>query len=539
MAVRKSLRQATKLKKMTLKLPSSATLPASSTPAPPPKLVAFLLLCVVVAAWIDFGDFHRLHTADSLVPVLISLQRWTPFMWFQDRLGMLVPLAAMPLRDPFTNLLFQQACCIASALAAMFLLARWTLRDVSYPIVATVGAASFLTLAPASYRFDFFSNALHGVWLVLGFGGLVLAMPGRLGVTWTRRTGALLLLMLTHWAYLPAIVLLGPLVVFRACLFPEMLRSTSGRDGVQPKFSLLNRCKRWLLDTEAGWSLVCLVTAFIAGTALMRSVPTPHTPFRLIEVREWPFAWWQFACNTWRALSPAYWPSVLLGAAVIGCLFMAVPAVRRQASASWRAALALTGGGLVFAMVVGACQWLARQDYHDRYSKPAVFVWQAALCALAIGPVAVVAPRKVRLFLYAFAAPVLLSAAYVSYGTPSLARVHTDLEEACGPYTPDIVAAGCTHVAGDYWKIWPAVFHANMVLHERGEARVVWGVSFRSQAVRAQCRSTPIEALRVATPIGDTEASDLLEVFAFPPLKLAQKRATIDVWRAETAKGRR
>jgi hypothetical protein len=56
------------------------------------------------AAWMNVGTLHSFHHADSLIPVLVSTQRWTPFFWGQDRFGMLVPLLASPIRHPLANL---------------------------------------------------------------------------------------------------------------------------------------------------------------------------------------------------------------------------------------------------------------------------------------------------------------------------------------------------------------------------------------------------------------------------------------------------
>ena len=42
------------------------------------------------------------------MPVLVSLQRWTPFYWDQERYGMLIPALALPVRDPLLNLLLQR-----------------------------------------------------------------------------------------------------------------------------------------------------------------------------------------------------------------------------------------------------------------------------------------------------------------------------------------------------------------------------------------------------------------------------------------------
>ena len=57
-----------------------------------------LLLVALLATWIDLGRVHTFQGADSFIPILVSLQRWTPFFWGQDRFGMLVPLLATPLK---------------------------------------------------------------------------------------------------------------------------------------------------------------------------------------------------------------------------------------------------------------------------------------------------------------------------------------------------------------------------------------------------------------------------------------------------------
>jgi len=57
-----------------------------------------------LAAAMSCSTLHRFQGSDSVVPVLVSLQRWTPFFWQQDRFGMLIPLLAMPVHDPLMNL---------------------------------------------------------------------------------------------------------------------------------------------------------------------------------------------------------------------------------------------------------------------------------------------------------------------------------------------------------------------------------------------------------------------------------------------------
>src|SRR5688500_4546792 len=64
----------------------------------PITLLGVLVFMAAVAASMSLGRLHEFHSADSILPVLVSLQRWTPFFWQQDRFGMVVPLLAMPIR---------------------------------------------------------------------------------------------------------------------------------------------------------------------------------------------------------------------------------------------------------------------------------------------------------------------------------------------------------------------------------------------------------------------------------------------------------
>src|SRR5258707_11507214 len=83
------------------------------------------IVAAVLAVWIGFGTLHDFHHADSLLTVLISTQRWTPFFWGQDRFGMLVPLLAMPIHHPLANLLVQGWMMTVAALLAPFVMARF------------------------------------------------------------------------------------------------------------------------------------------------------------------------------------------------------------------------------------------------------------------------------------------------------------------------------------------------------------------------------------------------------------------------------
>src|SRR5436190_8114240 len=132
----------------------------ASTRTPP--IWPFLVTCAVAGSVVSLGALHRSHISDTLVPVLVSLQKWTPFFWEQDRIGMLVPLLTLPLRNPLANLLAQEAIYVSTALAAMFLLPRYMLRDGSYALAGTLSAVACLVLAPPGWFFGFTAFTFYG-----------------------------------------------------------------------------------------------------------------------------------------------------------------------------------------------------------------------------------------------------------------------------------------------------------------------------------------------------------------------------------------
>jgi hypothetical protein len=62
--------------------------------------------------------------------------------------------------------MFQDFLDLALGLSAFFLLARYVLRDATYPAAAALACGAFLTLAPPAYRFSYLVDACYGTWLV-------------------------------------------------------------------------------------------------------------------------------------------------------------------------------------------------------------------------------------------------------------------------------------------------------------------------------------------------------------------------------------
>jgi len=504
-------------------------MPTESQRQPCPPLWPCLLACAALALWIDFGSLHQTQHADSLLPTFISLYRWMPFYWELDRIGMLVPLIARPLKHPLANLLFQDGLYVFFALSALVLLSRYLLRNATFPLAGLLCVAAFVGLTPTPYRFEYFINTQYGVWLFLGLSSLILLESGAGGSpSWPRRIASAVLMTLAHWAYCTATMFLGPLIVFRAAC------SWRGRgdNSVRPA-GFVQR----LAHSELFNSLATLAIGFATGLGLMRLAPIHDTNFASLPPSDWPQTWQTLAASTWESLAPQAWPWAWLAAAAVGLVAYCHPAVRREAAANWRAAMATAAAAVLIGLFIGTRYWVVANQFAFRYLLPSSLMLQAGLAGVAVAPLAVLGRSAMLRASYLATIPLALAAAFASYGRPSLAGVYRDLD----PYyasagadsfqelgTRELLDSGATHVAGDYWKVWPAVFRANLALHERGEPRVVWGVAQRSGPTHRYWGKVPRDQMRVAVAAGgDPQAEPFFYYYQLAPLAVAEKRDSL------------
>ncbi|MGB8933053.1 MAG: hypothetical protein WCC48_17545, partial [Anaeromyxobacteraceae bacterium] len=173
----------------------------------------------LAAALVDLGTFHRLEDADSIVPILVSLQRWTPFYWDQERYGMLVPLLALPVRDPLWSLLVQRWLLVLAGLAVPVLVARHVLGGRTWVLAGLLSAAGLLAFWPARWAFDFLGSQPYGLSIAVALAGLALAEPGgRWGSRHVRWGLGLGVVVVAHWVNAAAGLVLLPLAAARAAI---------------------------------------------------------------------------------------------------------------------------------------------------------------------------------------------------------------------------------------------------------------------------------------------------------------------------------
>ena len=423
------------------------------------------ILTAGLAAWMGLGTLHDFGHADSLLPVLVSTQRWTPFFWGQDRFGMLVPLLAMPIRHPLANLLAQGWIATCAGLLAPFVVARFiTGRDDDWIAIGACTDLLFLLIAPPVVQFDWLVAQPYGLSICLGFAALIL---GAESARARDSVAAFLLLALAFWINIGIVFMIGIGTIARG-----------------------SRPVRLLALEAAGTAFAFLLARYFASV---------HTVTAMIPPGQCVNGWTRLFQNSRGAIaSPAIAVVVATGMAVaVGWLWKTggPPPWRRTAIA-----LAMAVGTW---LVAGTSLWIGMNSYVFRYMYPTLMIVGIGVSIVLAAPFA---QRARVLSLGALIA--LATVAMVRYGTPSLGRVGRGIDARFGGQTAAVLRSGATVIAGDYWRVWPAVFHANLALARAHSHAKVFGLASRSEATDALWKVAGRQVLIAASP-GDASVGPI------------------------------
>ncbi len=434
-------------------------------------MYAVPVLIALTAAWMSAGRFLTLEHADSLVLALISLQHWSPFYWESNRYGMLVPLLAKPFHDPLTNLIVQAALTILAGLAASFLLIRYFFEDSNgWLVAAALQNVWLLLLVPKPVQFGWLVNDCYGVSLALGFAGLIFLSKRRIVLS-------LLLLLLAHWVNCMVFLVLMPLALGHHLV----------HNGIARKKDLF-------------LSLGAIAAAAAVGLILLRTSHYHDTVTGLLPPGAWFDSWKQILHKIRKDVLPT---SLLVSSILIpAALGLVALILTRSKKYVISVCSILTFSALLQFLVVGTAAHVRANFYLPRYVFPSLLVVATAMALLTVAPYED-ALRRSRFSAVAAAAVMFIAAAIV-YGPPSVSLVRQDINRRFGSATAEILANHASVVAGNYWTVWPIVFDVNMVLYERGDHRMVYGLSYRfRETSNAWLNQRP---LCLAVPLHDQDA---------------------------------
>jgi hypothetical protein len=200
---------------------------------------------------------------------------------------------------------------------------------------------------------------------------------------------------------------------------------------------------------------------------------------------------------------------------------------RRFGGLYLRSAL-LIAAGILYFLMLGTLQWVSDNLYSGRYVNPTLLIIQTAIVALIVPLANLVRDANLRR-MEVLAGLAVLLAAYVGFGLPSMSQVRSHVA-IVDPVTRDVIAERCTHVAGNYWDVWPIVYRATLKLYESGDPRPVYGVTGRAGSV---LQTVPPSQMRVALlASSDKEGEQWLQTYNLGPFKLSRRLPTITVLEA-------
>jgi hypothetical protein len=502
-------------------------------------LMPYLAGSAITALWIVFGSIHRDQHSDSILNVLISLQHWTPYMWDQDRFGMLVPLLAIPIRNPIANMIFQAFVATFAGLSTFYLLARSVFRDSSYPLVGTIGAVSFLTLTPAYYRFEYLVDTNYGIGLALALWALILLEPGSRRRSWI---GALLLMILAHWVNGVTAIFLAPFVILKGvCGFESPVRWFEPvilEPGMvfRDRLAILARIS-WRLETFR--VLLVMAIGYVVGQLLTGLCPPDifnPTNYSTLPIHEWPDSWWQMIETNRQAMGRPLWVASMAIELVVG-LFGLTHSGRSRSKDAWWTAASLILTAIALWLLLGTRLWIKINAHAFRYLFVSALLIQTAVAWLAIQSMGSISPSRRKSWAIVATLSMLGASAW-SYGFPSIAGVRHDIDKRFGAMTEDLLASHCTCIAGDYWRVWVTVFHVNLVRYEKGDPLPFWGLTLRAEPTFHVWSHQPIDNLAIAVANGDTLGENWLIAYPVAKFDLEEICPTIHVYRPVQARRR-
>jgi hypothetical protein len=490
--------------------PLSVELPRDTQPSFQQRYQAILFWAsaALAALCIDFGAFHRLHDSDSIVPVMVSLTRWTPFYWEQDRFGMLVPLLAIPFKSPLANLLAQSAFNSFCGLAAFFLCARYGVGKGWLFIGALSGSCFLLFNAPET-SFQYLGLAQpYGVGMFLGLGSLLVLRDSNFSRR-SRIALCLICLLLASWVDAAIVFVLLPLLV---------LRSWFDSRCAVVRHTFTQRAKHFL--NHAGLALMLVLISF-AATYVFSGLASYSArygdwPYSPVSPWRWPAVWYQLGRSVWFEYLTGSWKVAIASLLALGFFFRLL--FRGRVHRTNAPSAILLASALASFLSIGSLSHVEGTEFEPRFALQSLMLLQVAAVTWGFLPLHAVLTIRGRKILSAACLLLFLGTPLYVYGPPSLAKVRADLDETLGKHTADIIASGATHVVGNYWKVWPATFHANLVLHENGSYRRVWGVTTRSTPTQMFWSAIPVGQMRLAAIVGDPEVESMLRTYSFPPV---------------------
>jgi hypothetical protein len=461
-------------------------------------LLAFTYLFGGIA--INLSGIHGRHDADSLLTSLISIERWTPYYWGDNRLGTLLPLLASPVRDFEYNLIVQTQLSVFAALGAVLLFQcffstrerGFTVRNLCAAQIVVLFA--ILVLRPTYRVVQVLFLPSHPYFTSLSLSLIAVAVlifsRWKTYIRYGVAAAALLVSFWVNWTN-------APLIAGFVLLLP------AGRE------RLRERLKARLP------ALLLVLGAFAAMYSYSQLYP------RLVVTGFVPVA--QIRETASRMLANAMDGMFYANRFAALLLLASIAAAVRWRQQFLRNMLTFGGAQIIlllclgFAIAIASSEWVIRNLYEWRYwTIPVAFVFLIGAAFLA-GCVYDLLRRITDSEWVTASLCVLLFVAAVvkAFGIPSVEHARTGIERVSSADYAKVKQLGCTHMLGDYWIAWSSVFYNR----SHRIQPPLWAVSLRSEETQDLWSATPPGERNYCGVCGDIMNNYYQIVFKLGPLR--------------------
>jgi hypothetical protein len=188
-----------------------------------------------------------------------------------------------------------------------------------------------------------------------------------------------------------------------------------------------------------------------------------------------------------------------------------------------RSTLPFWGAGLFFYLLAADMKWVAVNDHSPRYITHSLLFF---FVGMGIAMVAMV-PWKInamRRSLWLFLLVLLLLPPVARFGLPSISLPRRVLEDRFGAYTAQILVWNPAFMIGDYWRVWPTVFHAHWKQIEKGKAFDFFGLSHRSFPTHYMWENLMRPGARLVALEGDSDLQKYLDLYQVSPVRELERK---------------
>lgn len=436
---------------------------------------------------------HEHHNADSVMSTMLSVYGWDLFFWEQNRFGMLVPLLCVPFKNLEFNFYLQNLITITCGVLCFPLAHRLIFRERDILLPALCSYGTFILTSSSFFQWGFFSTwSIHSTSLCLALFALLLCEKQEL--LWFPI--ALILFSLASWVNASVSVMLMPLFL--------------GLTGVRLISSETRSGKRSLL-IEATKGTTIIISGFVISKILERLPPLEYrnTWLHIPDTSVWlPLIKKQLS-EFFDTVQPTIWCLFIALTIVVGLFSVKRQRASREAG-NWLMVIAST----IFFAVITAILF----DGRWRYS-----LSNLVLVHIASVHLAVMGGRHARSWLQnnvKLASGAVLMAVIgvvpvlLKYGVPESQNLTRGLRKDHGEMARQITEAGCTHMAGDYWIVWPTVFLANAAKTDGSDP--IWALSHRSTPTMNLWKPTEDQRILVGYYQEDATGPEYAELLGIP-----------------------